>query len=615
VATVNRHVTPTDGTIVPSLLDYLRVLGRRKYLLLLIVIVVPATAVALSLSQAPKYRASADVLLTPADTGGQPVFFDPQRVAQTQAQLARVPDVVDQVLDAVPNAELEQEEFLKSSSVSTTLGSDLLTFSVENSDPRLATELATEYANAFAAYREQLPRALGPSADVVRIPVEAPKVGPRTPRNGLIAFCLGLVLALVVVFLADALDTRVRSVDTIREALGLRLLGRLAPPSSRLRNHDDLVMLADPTSHNAEQFRALRWSLDLANADHGAQAIMITSAVDGEGKSTTAANLAVALARAGRRVVLIDADLAHPHLHRLFDLDQQPGLTDVELGGTSLVDALRPISLTEDSSEADDSSRRTGTGSLEVLPAGSVLQDPDELGFDRAVGRIIQQVWTRADIMLVDAPPVLSGHALALSAHVDAIVVVVRLKALRTSALEDLGWTLEASPAVKLGFVVTGDDGSEGYGQSRYGLSDRRRAVRPRLKLTVPPSAADGDSDARGRAAEPERGNPRGVFFGEERRVDAAALLFAGRVRVQADDVVAIRKDIDRVDVGHVRIERRCLIGRDRLTIQRGHPDMQLGCPREKLVRTSKVELGHPIVHGHHYGDWLGHRLFSLLTG
>ena len=85
----------------------------------------------------------------------------------------------------------------------------------------------------------------------------------------------------------------------------------------------------------------------------------------------------------------------------------------------------------------------------------------------------------RADIMLIDAPPVLSGHALALSAQVDAVVVVVRLKALRTSALEDLGWTLEASPAVKLGFVVTGDDKSEGYGQSRYGSSDRPRRSGP----------------------------------------------------------------------------------------------------------------------------------------
>ena len=170
------------------------------------------------------------------------------------------------------------------------------------------------------------------SAQVVQPADDAPKVGPRTVRNGLIAFCLGLVLALVVVFLADALDTRVKSVDAIREALGLRLLGRLTTPSSRLRKRHGLVMLADPTGSEAEQFRSLRWSLDLANADHDARTIMVTSAVDGEGKSTTVANLAITLARAGRRVVVIDADLVKPHLHRLFGLDQQPGLTDVELG-------------------------------------------------------------------------------------------------------------------------------------------------------------------------------------------------------------------------------------------------------------------------------------------
>ena len=100
-----------------------------------------------------------------------------------------------------------------------------------------------------------------------------------------------------------------------------------------------------------------------------------------------------------------------------------------------------------------------------MLPAGSVLQDPDELGFDRSRWPHHPAVGTRADIVLVDAPPVLSGHAIALSAHVDAVVVVVRLKALRMSTLQDMGWILEASPAIKLGFVVTGDDRSEGYGQ------------------------------------------------------------------------------------------------------------------------------------------------------
>jgi succinoglycan biosynthesis transport protein ExoP len=497
VATANRHVTPGEGTIAPSLLDYLRVLARRKLVFLLILLLVPATAVAVSLSQAPTYRASAEVLLTSQNMGDSasgvpPVYVDPARVAQTRAALARVPAVVDQVLAEVPGAGLDRTEFLESSTVSTTLGSDLLTFSVENSDPNLAMQLATEYAHAFTEYQQQLEPT--PSAQVVREADQAPKVGPRTVRNGLIALCLGLVLALIIVFLVDALDTRVRSVDSIREALGLPLLGRLAAPPARLREGNSLVMLADPTSREAESFRVLRATLDFANAEHGSRTIMITSAVDGEGKSTTVANLAVALARAGRRVVLVDADVGRPNLHRLFSLDERPGLTDLEPGDTRLEDTLRPIGLTEEAFEAEHSSARMDRiGSLEVLPGGSALQDPDELGFENAVGRIIERLRDRVDLVLVDAPPLLKGHAIALSAHVDAVVVVVRLKALRTSALQDMSRILEASPATKLGFVLTGVDRTEGYGpHQRYAASERRAEAKPRLTLTVPPSSAEG---------------------------------------------------------------------------------------------------------------------------
>ena len=117
---------------------------------------------------------------------GRGTFVDPQRVAQTQATLARVPAVVDQVLEAVPNAGLDQEEFLESSSVSTTLGSDILTFSVENSDPALAMELATEYAHAFTEYQRQLDNEAAERqlADVQQqlAQLEANGDGPGTPN-------------------------------------------------------------------------------------------------------------------------------------------------------------------------------------------------------------------------------------------------------------------------------------------------------------------------------------------------------------------------------------------------------------------------------------------------
>ena len=204
-------------------------------------------------------------------------------------------------------------------------------------------------------------------------------------------------------------------------------------------------MLADPTGREAEQIRALRWSLDLANADHGARAIMVTSAMDEEGKSTTLANLAIALARAGRRVVVIDADLARPHVQAL--RPRPAAGADGRRARGHVADGRAPAyPRGRRPGKADDDDRRIERpGTLEVLPAGSMVEDPDELGFDRAMGRIIERAG-RADIVLVDTSPLLRSNAIALSAHVDAIVVVVRLKGLRTPALEEMGWMLEEFP-------------------------------------------------------------------------------------------------------------------------------------------------------------------------
>ena len=144
------------------------------------------------------------------------------------------------------------------------------------------------------------------------------------------------------------------------------------------------------------------------------------------------------------------------------------------------------------------------TGSLDVIPGGSALQDPDELGFENALGRTIQRVRGLTDIVLVDAPPLLIGHAIGLSAHVDAVVVVARLKALRMSTLQDMSGILEASPATKLGFILTGVEQHDGYGQrQRYSSSTQRADAGPRPRLTVSPSPAGNNGEVPGRDGPP----------------------------------------------------------------------------------------------------------------
>jgi succinoglycan biosynthesis transport protein ExoP len=497
----------------------MNVLRRRRWMLLLTVLLVPAVAVVLSLRQGPTYKASAEVLLKPpAATDGQP--SDPARAAQTAAELARVPEVATRAIRAAGVRDLSSSEFLKESSVSPTLGSDLLTFSVTNSVPELAKRLVTAYAQTFSEYRHDLDtqqirrtqnairgqlrrleasglqgsaqyrilarndreltaQAFGPpTAVVVQEADRAKKIGPKTLRNQAIGLALGLVLGLALVFLWDALDTRVRSVETLRQGLGLRLLGRLPSPPRKLRKKDRLVMLAAPLGHEAAAFRVLRTSLDYANADYQAKTIMFTSAVGGEGKSTTVANLAVALARAGRRVVLIDADLRRPSLHRLFDLDERPGLIDIELGDVKLEEALRPVPVTQWDSTAVNGGRPSGRrkGKLELLTAGHPFHAPDELGVELTVARIAESLQDRADLVLIDAAPLLAvGDAIALSAHVDALVLVVRLNGLNSSAYDDLLRTLASSPTQKLGFILTGTSTSDAYTHFyRYAMPDRR---------------------------------------------------------------------------------------------------------------------------------------------
>jgi succinoglycan biosynthesis transport protein ExoP len=511
--TTGRMIASGNGTQAPSLLDYLHVLWRRKWVFLATLLLVPIAAVALSLRQTPVYEASADVLLNPPTgsdiSGVQQGTVDPARFAETQALLARTPDVAELALAKVPAAELTNEEFRKASGVILTPGTDLLTFTFKSSDPQLAQELASAYARAFTNYkaerdiapaRKQLSEVtdqLGQltlsgdknsqaykslltrqqdlsaflaappvSATVVRLAGEAEKVAPRTIRNGGIAIVLGLILGLGAAFLSEALDTRVRSVSTVREALGIPVLGQLQMPPKNLAGQGKLVMLAAPTSQEAESFRTLRANLAFANAHHKARIIMITSAIDEEGKSTTAANLALALARGGRSVVLIDADLRSPRLHELFDVAEKPGLTDIVLGDANLDEALREINM------VDANERGGRIGKLQLLPAGDALHDPDELGAEAAVARVIREVRSRAELILVDAAPVLRvGDAVALSAHVEGLLVVVRMKSLRTATLDELERTLAATPPAKLGVIVTGAPPTGGLPYRRYGPS------------------------------------------------------------------------------------------------------------------------------------------------
>lgn len=300
------------------------------------------------------------------------------------------------------------------------------------------------------------------NAAVVKTPTDAAQVSPRPTRNGILGLFLGIALGLGLAFLREALDTRVRSAQEVGDRLHLPLLARVPEPPKALRQGNQLVMQAKPGGVHAEAFRMLRTNLDFATLDRDVGSIMVTSAVQQEGKSTTIANLAVALARAGQRVILVDLDLRRPYLDKFFDLRGRPGVTQVALGKAPLAESLVRVPLAPVEPGVNGN---TPLGALAVLGSGPIPPDPGEFVASARLSEVLLELRELSDVLLIDAPPLLQvGDALTLSAKVDAAIIVTRLDVLRRPMVDEVHRLAASMPAARLGFVVTGAESEDPYG-------------------------------------------------------------------------------------------------------------------------------------------------------
>jgi capsular exopolysaccharide synthesis family protein len=221
--------------------------------------------------------------------------------------------------------------------------------------------------------------------------------------------------------------------------------------------------------------RRLATNIEFSSPDTPPQVLMVTSALKREGKSTTASDLAVALARAGELVAIVDLDLRQPSLASLFHIRTPTGLTNVIVGKAMIDEALVNIPIPALDAAGNGSPQLLG-GSLTVMPTGRLPVNPSE--FVKATvlqERVLAPLRKRFDHVIVDAPPMcIGGDALALSTSVDAVIVVARLGVVDRAALRDLKRQLATSGAPALGFVLTGVGAGEGYG---YGYADEDAGV------------------------------------------------------------------------------------------------------------------------------------------
>lgn len=326
---------------------------------------------------------------------------------------------------------------------------------------RLETILAgyrNTYATLLQSY-EQMRLAAARSVDSVIVfesaPVPSKPVRPRTATNTALAGVVGAMLALGVGFLIEYLDDTIKTPDDVRRALGLGTLGMIGRFE---QGEKEVITAARPASAVAEMFRKLRTNLWYSSLDRPLRTVLVTSPGPLEGKSLTAANLSVVMAQAGLRVVIVDADLRRPRLHRLFGVHPRGGLTRSLVEGTT------------------DGRLQSGrVEGLALLPAGELPPNPTEMVGSQRMQELLGKLAERADVVLVDSPPILPvADATVLAREVDGVVLVVEVGKTRRAAAQQAVESLQQVGANVLGVVLNGVPGRGGgyYYYYYYGRYD-----------------------------------------------------------------------------------------------------------------------------------------------
>ncbi len=318
---------------------------------------------------------------------------------------------------------------------------------------RLETELSQyrqTYASLLQSYEQVRVAEAGSYSNVVQVDPATPADHPIRPRvllNTFLAMIVGLMLAVGTVFLIEALDDTIRGPDDITRTLKLPVLGLILRHEAQ---NGKLVTIDQPRAPVAESFRSLRTNLQYASVDYPIRTLLVTSPSPSDGKTTIASNLGVVLAQSGRKVVLIDADLRRPRVHKVFNLSNRTGMSNIFVQS--------PLSL-------DGSLQKTETENLYIVPSGEMPPNPSELLGSGKMFEIINLIREQADVLIIDSPPIMAvTDSAVLAPRVDGVLLVVKPGVTKLAVAAQAVEQLSRVGANMLGVVLNEVD----FSKSRY---------------------------------------------------------------------------------------------------------------------------------------------------
>ncbi len=322
-------------------------------------------------------------------------------------------------------------------------------------------------------------------------------VGPNKGATIMLAAAIGFLLALGAAYLLEYLDDTMKNPDEVQKSLGVTTLGAV-PRIEGAAPGSELAILSNSQSAATEAYRVLRTNLQFAEVGHPLRTLMVTSPAPGEGKTLTISNLGAVLAQAGRRVILVDADLHKPRLHRVFGLRNNIGLT---------------TALLEEHPDLVGLIQEGPVPNLSVLTSGPLPPNPAELLGASRMRELIAQLLELADIVLVDTPPAVAlADAAIMSTQMDGVLLVLdaghtrrevarrALEALRRVNARIIGTVLNRVSLRGEGYYYYyyyhyGDYGLENNGHGPNGSGNGKRRGRPRRRPAGAPVAPTGNSN------------------------------------------------------------------------------------------------------------------------
>ena len=451
--------------------DYVGVLRRRWLVVVVTTGLCLAAALTFSLTSDPVYRAETTSFVTMGTTDGSGTLlqgsqFALQRVS-SYADVVGSPDVLQPVIDDL-GLDTSVGELRGRVSAVSPANTVLIRISAVSEDPEDAALTANAVTEQFAEVIERLETPREGTASPVKVTVTLPAttpsepVSPRTLLNVVLALVLGLAAGAGLALLREQLDTSVRRPEEIAALTDSGPLGLVTvdPAASR----QPLVVL-EPGNFRAEAYRTIRTNLAFVDVDHPPRRFVVTSAVQGEGKSTTAANIALTLAQGGLDVCLVDADLRRPRVAEILGVEGAAGLSNV-LAGQHLLDDVVV-------SWAD--------GMLTVLPAGTCPPNPSELLASRHMLELLDELSARHDVVVIDTPPLLPvSDAVILAQATDGALLVVRHGSTSREQVTSAMTALRVVGANHIGSVLTfvprGRGAEREYRYEATEPSPRRRA-------------------------------------------------------------------------------------------------------------------------------------------